>query len=163
MEVAYNFCPGCAHPLEDRETFGRVRRSCPHCGFIHFREPKLAVGVLIEDSLGRVLLVRRAARPRIGFWAVPGGFMDHDEEPRETGLLVQVHGVLDIAPVGTEDSRQGVIIFFAGHPCGGSLRSGDDASEACWFAADGIPFADLAFTGTGRVLEAWRLRRGPTR
>ena len=171
MEVEYSFCPGCAHPLEDREAFGRVRRGCPRCGFVNFQEPKLAVGVLIEDPLGRVLLVRRAVRPRIGFWAVPGGFMDHDEEPREaarrevleeTGLLVQVQGVLDVAPLGTEDPRHGVIIFFSGIPCGGSLRSGDDASEARWFAADDVPFTELAFTGTRRVLESWELRRRPT-
>ena len=170
MEVEYNFCPGCAHPLEDRPAFGRVRRCCPRCDFVHFRDPKMAVGVLIEDPLGRALLVKRAVRPRIGFWALPGGFMDHDEVPREaarrevqeeTGLLVQVQGVLDIAPLGREDHRRGVIIFFSGTPCGGSLCPGDDASEARWFAADDLPFAELAFTGTGRVLDAWRLSRGP--
>jgi ADP-ribose pyrophosphatase YjhB (NUDIX family) len=142
-----------------------MRRVCPECGFVYFREAKLAVGVLVEDSLGRVLLVKRSVRPRIGYWAVPGGFMDHDEQPRaaakrevheETGLLVQVQRVLDVAPLGAEDPRHGVIIFFAGTPCGGSLRAGDDAGEARWFAADDIPIADLAFSGTRRVVEMWR-------
>ena len=171
MEVEYNYCPGCAHRLADREAFGRVRRTCPQCGFVYFREPKLAVGVLIEDSLGRVLLVRRAVNPGIGLWALPGGFVDYDEEPRdaakreileETGLHVSVHGVLDVAPLGTEDPRHGAIIFFAGNPCGGTLQSGDDASEARWFAADDVPSAGLAFSGTRRVLESWQLRRRST-
>ncbi|MBC8449984.1 MAG: NUDIX hydrolase [Chloroflexi bacterium] len=161
MDVAYNFCPACAHPLQDRERFGRTRRTCSRCGFVHFREPKVAVAVLVEDERGRVLLVRRAVLPALGRWAFPSGFMDYDEEPRaaaqrevaeETGLQVQVREVLDVATLGQEDQRQGVIIFFAGRPTGGRLRPGDDVSEVRWFAADEIPYDELAFSGTRRLL-----------
>jgi len=165
MQVEYNFCPTCGHPLEDQERFGRLRRACPHCGFVYFREPKVAVSILVEDHLKRVLLVRRAVRPLIGSWAFPGGFMDYDEEPRaaarreaqeETGLQIQIEKVLDIASLGGEGSKQGVVIFFSGRPLEGSLHPGDDASEVRWFAADGIPFDEIALPGTRHLLEDWR-------
>ena len=167
MHVEYNFCPNCAQPLEDRELFGRLRRACSRCGFVYFIEPKVAVGVLVEDDQGRVLLVRRAVMPRLGLWAFPGGFMDYDEEPRaaarreveeETGLQARIEGVLDIASLGSEDLRRGVIIFFSGRPIGGTLQPGDDVSEARWFATNEIPFEDLAFSGTKRLLEGWQQR-----
>jgi ADP-ribose pyrophosphatase YjhB (NUDIX family) len=134
---------------------------------VHFQEPKVAVSILVEDSQGRVLLVRRAVRPRIGSWAFPGGFMDYDEEPRaaarreveeETGLQVQITGILDIISLGSENDRQGIVIFFHGKPTGGNLRPGDDVSEARWFRGTEIPFDGLAFSGTLRLLEDWRHR-----
>lgn len=168
MDVQYNFCPACAHPLENGERFGRTRRICPRCGFIYFREPKVAVAVLVEDEQGRVLLVRRAVVPALGRWALPSGFMDCDEEPRaaarrevaeETGLQVHIGEVLDVATLAQEDGRQGVVIFFAGRPSGGKLRPGDDVSEVRWFAADEIPRDELAFSGTQCLLENWQGRR----
>jgi ADP-ribose pyrophosphatase YjhB (NUDIX family) len=167
MEAEYNFCPTCGRPLEDQERFGRLRRTCPHCGFVFFREPKVAVGVLVQDRHKRVLLVRRAVRPLIGSWAFPGGFMDYDEDPRaaaqreveeETGLQVQIGKVLDVASLRGEASTQGIIIFFAGKPSGGLLRPGDDASEVRWFPADGIPFDEVALPETSHLLEEWRCR-----
>lgn len=162
MDVEYNFCPGCAHPLEDRERFGRRRRVCPRCGFIYFHDPKVAVAVLIKDDRGRVLLVRRAVVPGLGLWGFPSGFMDYDEEPRaaaqreveeETGLQVRVGKLLDVATLSGEDLRRGIILFFAGQPMGGTLHPGDDVSEARRFAAEEIPHDELAFSGTKRLLQ----------
>jgi 8-oxo-dGTP diphosphatase len=93
--------------------------------------------------------------------------MDYDEDPRsaaqreaeeETGLQVQIMRILDIASLGDDDLREGVIIVFQGRPSGGTLRSGDDASEVRWFSASEIPFDRLAFSGTRRLLEEWRHR-----
>ena len=167
IEVEYNFCPGCAHPLEDRELFGRMRRACPRCGFIYFHEPKVAVGVMIEDDRGRVLLVRRAVVPGLGLWAFPSGFMEYDEDPRaaarreveeETGLQVRIEGVLDVTSM-SEEPRRGVLILFTGKPIGGVLLPGDDVSEARWFAADEIPYDKLAFANTRTLLEERQRKR----
>jgi ADP-ribose pyrophosphatase YjhB (NUDIX family) len=164
MHVEYNYCPTCSHPLESQERFGRLRPACPRCGFVYFREPKVAVSILVEDHLHRLLLARRAARPLIGSWAFPGGFMDYDEEPRvaaqreaqeETGLRVEIDEVLDIESLGGEGSRQGIVIFFKGRPLGGSLRPGDDVSEVRWFDAGDVPLDEVALPGTRRLLQEW--------
>ena len=107
MKPSYVYCPQCGAPLTDQVKFGRVRRACRYCGFIHFAEPKVAVAALVTDG-PRVLLVRRLAVPRIGFWALPAGYMDADELPEnalvreiaeETGITVRAVALLGVAPL----------------------------------------------------------------
>jgi len=157
-----NFCPRCAHALEDQEKFGRMRRVCPACGFIFFRDPKVAVGVLVEDG-ERVLLVRRAVIPQLGWWALPAGYMEFDEEPQEaarreaeeeTGLQVELTGLLDVFPITSPNGR-GVLIVYWARPAGGDLHAGDDVSDARWFAPEELP-EDLAFESTKAALARWR-------
>jgi len=162
MPIEMNFCPRCAHALEDQEKFGRMRRVCPACGFIFFRDPKVAVGVLVEDG-ERVLLVRRAVIPQLGWWALPAGYMEFDEEPQEaarreaeeeTGLQVELTGLLDVFPITSPNGR-GVLIVYWARPAGGDLRAGDDVSDARWFAPEELP-EDLAFESTKAALACWR-------
>ena len=81
-----NFCPRCGQALEDAFVFGRVRRVCPACGLVVFRDHKVAAAALVEDAAGRVLLVRRAWDPQRGYWSLPAGFVDEDESPPEAAL-----------------------------------------------------------------------------
>ena len=103
----YQFCPRCAHALEDRPFEGKVRRTCSACGFIHFPDPKVAVVALIEAN-ERVLLIRRAVNPGRGLWALPGGYMDAGELPdaalrrevrEEVGIDITVGELLEIFPM----------------------------------------------------------------
>lgn len=159
------YCPRCANKLTEKHVYGRDRGYCSICGFIHFREPKVAVGGLIGDG-ERVLLIRRSVAPRVGFWAVPSGFVEFDEEPRtalgreieeETGLLVEVGGVIEVYP-NADASRPGVFILFAAQAVGGKLQPGDDVSEARWFGPADIPWQELAFEQMNDVLRAfWRM------
>lgn len=163
--IEYSYCPHCASKLAVKYLYGRNRNYCPTCGFIHFRDPRLAVGGLITEG-ERVLLIRRLAAPRIGFWAVPSGFVEYDEQPRpalareieeETGLVVEVGRVIEAYP-NADASRPGVFLLFEARPAGGQLRPGDDVSEARWFSPADIPWPDLAFAQMNGVLRAfWRL------
>ena len=95
----------------------------------------------------RVLLIRRGNEPFKGKWALPGGFMDMDEDAEtcarreleeETGLKVvnfeQLYAFSDV----DRDPRYRVvsIAYYA-------LVRGDDADRAQWFPLSGIP--PLAF------------------
>jgi hypothetical protein len=44
------YCPRCATALETRPASGKERRACPACGFIHFTDPKVGVGVLVVEN-----------------------------------------------------------------------------------------------------------------
>lgn len=159
------YCPRCANKLINKVVYGRERGFCTVCGFIHFREPKVAVGGLITDG-DLVLLIKRAVAPRAGFWAVPSGFVEYDEQPRialareieeETGLLVEVGRVIEVYP-NADANRPGVFLLFAAWPLGGRLQPGDDVSEAHWFGPADIPWQALAFAQMNDVLRAfWRL------
>ena len=84
--------------MERRFLFGEERAICPQCGWIHFEDPKVAAGVLVEQE-GRILLVQRGNDPERGVWSFPAGFVNAYEDParaaereclEETGLVVRV-------------------------------------------------------------------------
>ena len=103
----------------------------------------------------RVLLIRRGNEPFKGKWALPGGFMDMDEDAEtcarreleeETGLKVvnfeQLYAFSDV----DRDPRYRVVSidYYAlvrWEDC--KVKAGDDADRAQWFPLSGIP--PLAF------------------
>ncbi len=160
---AYRYCPYCGAEMETRQVMGRRRGVCPACGFIHFLDPKVGAGVLVEDQ-GKVLLVRRAVVPAKGKWCLPSGFVEYDEDPRraaqrecreETGLEVDVLGLLDVLPYNADSRGPGIIIFYQARITGGRLKPGDDADAACFFGPDELP-DQIAFRSNSLVLERWR-------
>ncbi len=58
---------------EDRE-----RDVCTSCAMIHYQNPRMIVGCIIEHE-GSILLCKRAIEPRLGFWTIPAGFMEIGE------------------------------------------------------------------------------------
>lgn len=76
IEFHYRFCPGCG---ASNPSPGQVPFKCPDCGFANFFGPVAAVGGLITNEAGELLLVRRARDPGKGLWGLPGGFVDRGE------------------------------------------------------------------------------------
>lgn len=157
MNFPVRYCQACGTPVVPRTLFGHERETCPLCGWIHFEDPKVAVGVLVEQD-DQVLLVRRDNEPTRGLWSFPAGFMDAHEDParaaereclEETGLVVQVTRLIDV--IGGREHKNGadVVIAYAAQIVSGSLRAGDDAAEVQFFARSQLP--PLAFRAT-RVL-----------
>ena len=149
--------------MEDRFVFGRTRRACPACGFVFFREPKLAAGALVEQA-GRVLLVRRKVNPKRGYWCLPAGYVEYDEGPvaaairevrEETGLAVRVTGLEGVYHIRSDPRGLGVFILYRAVVEGGELLIGDDASEAAFFGPAELP-PNIAFASTRRALHRWQ-------
>lgn len=162
----YRYCPQCAHALEDRLVEGKLRRVCPACNFIYFPDPKVAVVALIEQA-ERVLLIRRAVDPARGLWALPGGYMDAGEMPKdalqrevqeEVGILIDVGELLDIFPmVNSGGVSLGIVLAYHARPHAdaGEPTACDDVDQARWFSVDELPTA-LAFDSTKALLARWR-------
>lgn len=119
--------------------------------------PQVAVGAVVFNA-NRVLLVRRGQAPAEGQWAIPGGRVELGESlaraaereiREETGILVAageplyVFDVIDRDAVGKIRFHY-VIVDLAAHFLGGNLRSGDDAREARWVAADELRHLDVS-------------------
>ena len=152
------WCCKCRSEMGERQIGGKPRRACPNCGYIHFVEAKVGVGVcVIKDS--RILLVRRRFAPGKGKWSVPAGYLDHGEEPKahavhelreETGLEIEIAGLIDVFHNPPEDGGATVLILYRGEIKGGTLAAGDDASEAAFFLPDELP--ELAFASTRHAI-----------
>jgi 8-oxo-dGTP diphosphatase len=145
----FTFCPHCATGLVDDTRGGKPRKACPECGFVHFRNPGVGAAVVIRDEQDRILLVKRApGATQAGKWSIPAGYVDYGEEVRaaaarelreETGLVAEIGEVVWVASNFHDPAKLTVGIWFAGVVTGGSLKAGDDAEEARFFATDSLP------------------------
>ena len=156
------FCARCGAAMERRVVDDRERDVCPACGFILYRNPVPAVGVVVALE-GRLVLVRRRYEPRAGCWALPAGFMELGESAEdaairecheETGLLVRVDHLLGVYSIG-EGERTGLLIIYAATATSGELVAADDATEAGTFAPDALP-EPMAFPTHVQAISRWR-------
>ena len=161
------YCQICGHFLIDRyvESEGRRRYQCENCGFIHYMNPRVVVSMAVEHA-GRVLLQQRAQEPRAGFWTFPGGFLEIGELPREGARRETLEEVgLDIEPqellgvYGRPDVGI-VLVVYRGRSTSDDARITDPESIALrWYAADAIPWDELAFATTEQALRDWVSQR----
>jgi ADP-ribose pyrophosphatase YjhB (NUDIX family) len=149
--VDVRFCLDCGGSMALPDCPRPVPR-CTACGRRHHLDPKVGVGALVRDDRGRLLLVRRAVTPGKGLWALPAGYVDADEDPREaaarevreeTGLEVTCGAVVDVYPGGGGAS---FFLAFEAELTGGTIAAADDALDAGFFALDELP--PLAFDST---------------
>jgi mutator protein MutT len=159
MVFTPSFCPRCATPMAGADDHGTLRPTCPACGYVWYRNPVPAAGVVLAEQ-GRVLLVKRRWDPRAGAWCLPAGFMEAGETPEqtavreleeETGVIAQLTGLFGVY-AGFDDPRvRAVLILYAAVATGGTQRAGDDAIELAWYPLDALP-DDLAFASHRQAL-----------
>ena len=163
MASELNFCVRCGHALAWQDKFGAMRPVCTQCGRVHFIDPKVAVGLLVTDHQGQLLLIQRANDPERGKWSIPAGFLDAGEDParaaereglEETGLRFTVTGLFDVYPKGQPTEGADLLIVYTATVTSGALQPGDDAAQAAYFAPGELPA--LAFVSTQRIVERWR-------
>jgi len=161
-----HYCPSCGAPLIVRllPSEDRPRLLCDR-GHILYVNPKLVVGV-IPERRGKILLMRRAIEPRLGFWTYPGGFLELDETveecaareaKEETGVTVRID---DVVGVYSRPSIGIVSIVYRGRVRGGRVDPGREALEARWFDPEDIPWDELAYDTTRWALRDWAGERG---
>jgi 8-oxo-dGTP diphosphatase len=141
-----------------RRSFDRERPTCPACGYVHFDDPKVAVGVVLERD-GQILLTRRGNEPRVGYWSFPSGFVDAGEMLEEAAAReVREETGLDVAVgrlIGVYSARgdRTVFVAYAGRIEGGELKAGRECMEVAFFPPDALP--ELAFPHDADVLRAY--------
>jgi ADP-ribose pyrophosphatase YjhB (NUDIX family) len=158
MNREFVFCPLCGAPLERTREGDHVRMKCPSCGFVHYRNPAPAVGVIVQRG-DRVLLVKRRFEPYEGKWVIPSGFIEYGEDVRETavrelreetGLAVELDALHAVESCFDDPRGVTLLVLYRGHETGGTLGAGDDASDVGFFPLDGLP--EIAFEAHRTVL-----------
>jgi len=166
------FCVECGAALLSKVPAGdhRERKVCPACHHVHYLQPKVAAGTVVEYE-GQLVLIRRNVDPRKGFWSFPCGFVEADEtvedaarrETREeSGLEVEL-----IDHLGTYSYLQSwhggsiVVVAYRARAVRGTPTPGDDASEVRLVGPSTVPWDDLAFTSSHAALREWIRRSAP--
>ena len=153
------FCSRCGTKMITKQVGDKPRRACPECGFIHFTDPKVGVGVLVVED-GKILLVRRTMAPEIGKWSIPAGFLDAGEDPEETAvrealeetnLHVQIEKLLNVYHNPPEQGGASIFIMYQARLISGTPRAGDDADAVGFFSLDDLP--EIAFASTHHAIQ----------
>ena len=115
----------------------------------------VAVGAIIEDNKGRILLVKHK-KERGGYWQerwiCPGGELEYGEEIKEgikrevkeeTNLEVELMTPLvpfeRIVKTNTKTTLHVIYIDYVARLLGGELRVDSDVGEASWIEKENIP------------------------
>ena len=115
-----------------------------------------AVVFAVSAGKTEVLLIERKNEPFKGQWAVPGGFVEIDEEledavarelAEETGLTtVRLEQMHTFGKCGRDPRGRQITIVFMGVVTDGcdKVRAGDDAADVRWFNIENLP-ENMAF------------------
>jgi len=139
----------------------RERSVCTRCGFVHYENPVIVVGVVCTWE-GRYMLCRRAIEPRDGFWTMPAGYLEQDETPlegakretrEEARTEVDVDAMLAVYAIPPISQVQ---IIYRGTLRDGVFAPGEESREVRLFDWDDIPWDDLAFPSVHWALKHHR-------
>ncbi len=122
-----------------------------HRGDVYLN-PALTVDGIIEID-EEILLIKRKNDPFKDKYALPGGFVEYNEEvekavvreiTEETGLETEIKKLVGVYSKPDRDPRgHTVSVVYSLSIIGGSLSSGSDAKEAKYFSTDELP--ELSF------------------
>jgi ADP-ribose pyrophosphatase YjhB (NUDIX family) len=133
------------------------RDVCERCGFVAYDNPKIVVGSVVR-SPGGFMMCRRAIAPRIGFWTLPAGYLEHGETPEEgarreareeAGADIVLDALLAVYTIRRLSQVQ--LIYRA--TLRGGYAAGPESLEVREFAWDELPWGELAFPSVTWALE----------
>lgn len=149
------------------EGDNRPRLVCPECAYIKYDNPLVVVGAVVtwED---RILLCRRAIEPRHGYWTIPAGYLELNEDA-ETGAKreakeeacadIEIDALLGVYNV-TRISQ--VQLIYRATLMSPDIAAGEESLEVGLFDWDDIPWDDIAFPSVNWALHHHREVAGKT-
>ncbi len=149
---AKTHCCFCGAPLAKVRLDGALRLFCHHCRVPNYENPVPATSLVVVDGRDHLLLVKRSVEPKIGWWCLPGGFLELGESPEdsalrelyeETGLHGRVDRLLGVVTSHSDRYHTILMIGYLVTVFTGSLKAGDDASDVAYFDPQHLP--EIAF------------------
>ena len=140
---------------------------CTACGKEVFVGPVPSTIFITENSRREILLVKRARSPKKGWWDVPGGFVELDENVEEA-LAREVKeetnaSIKEVSYLGSyvgsyffQEEYYPILSFaFTGKLASDDLKAGDDAAQIRFFSYGKIPFGKIAFIDVKQALKQY--------
>ena len=152
-----SFCPKCGgsdlgHQLPPGDTHERLM--CRGCGYIHYINPKIIAGCIIEQD-GKYLLCQRAIPPRPGTWTLPAGFMEGGETTEQAALrevweesgvraeIVSPYSIFSVPRISE------VYIIFRAIALEITGQFGPETLDYKFFAPEDIPWESIYYPAAG--------------
>ncbi|MDH5517616.1 MAG: NUDIX hydrolase [Gammaproteobacteria bacterium] len=129
----------------------KLRHVCSHCETVHYINPKIITGSLIEHD-DKILLCQRAIEPQYGKWTLPAGFMENNEtclqgairETREEANAElqqpELYSVYDIPHISQ------VYMIYKAKLDSLNFSPGVESIDVRLFGREEIPWQELAFS-----------------
>ena len=155
------FCPHCgsgqlnfSQPAQDTHQ----RLVCAACGYIHYENPKIIAGCIIEQD-GKYLLCQRAIPPRPGTWTLPAGFMENGETTEQAALrevweesgvraeIVAPYSIFSVPRISE------VYIIFRARVLEATGQFGPETLDLRFFAPEEIPWESIYYPAIRQILE----------
>ncbi|SDI71950.1 NUDIX hydrolase [Pseudomonas panipatensis] len=164
---APRFCPACGSANLARRTPAgdtHQRLLCDACGYVHYENPRVITGCIIERD-GRYLLCQRGIPPRVGTWTLPAGFMENGETTEqaalrevweESGVRAEILSPYSIFSVPTISE---VYIIFRAIALEETGQYGPETLDYRFFAADEIPWDAIYYPAIRQILERYIAER----
>jgi len=166
MPNAPRYCPHCTTELARGVPTGDTheRLHCTGCGYIHYINPKIIAGCIIERD-GKYLLCQRAIPPRPGTWTLPAGFMEAGETTEQAALrevweesgvradIVSPYSIFSVPKISE------VYIIFRAIVTEETGQYGPETLAYKFFEPDEIPWDEIYYPVIRQILERYILER----
>lgn len=137
--------------------------TCDECnGWLN---PALAVDAAVQRG-DEILLIQRKFPPMVGYWGLPGGFVERDEDPliavlreleEETNLVGTNPELLMVMGKPSRDPRKHIvsIVYSVSAPDGEPL-AGDDAADARFWPLQEVLNGEVPLAGDHlQIIKNW--------
>lgn len=155
-----NYCNNCGHEVDKIIPAGdqKLRDVCIKCGAIHYQNPKIITGCLIEHD-DKVLLCQRKIEPQYGKWTLPAGFMENSETTEEGAAREtleeanaqvthsQLYAVYDIPHISQ------VYMIYRAQLANNHFSPGEESLDVGLFDRYSLPWELLAFSVIKELLQ----------
>ncbi len=155
-----NFCSSCGAAVILKVPDGDhlPRFVCTRCETIHYQNPKIVAGCIVEWQ-EKILLCRRAIEPRHGTWTLPAGFMENGETTMEAAARETQEEAcapvvdLKLYCMYSLPHINQVYIMFRGNSPAGEAAAGPESLEVAFVGENDIPWDEIAFPVIKETLE----------
>ncbi len=161
------YCVNCGSPTICEMIENRIRAVCKKCGWIHYEHRKVSAGVRVVSD-GKILLVQRAIEPWKGCWHLPSGYMEVDEEPRqtaerevmeETGLIVKTDRLVEVYTYDDDPRGNGIVLVYDAQLLEGNFSADHETMSAEFFSPEEIMKLPLAGMVAEQSIQDWIFSR----
>jgi len=156
------YCSTCGEKVSFMVPEGdnRQRYVCQGCETIHYENPKIVTGCIAQWQ-DKILLCKRAIKPRYGLWTLPAGFMENEETnlqgaARETAeeANAQVDNMSLFCVFSIAHINQ-VYTMYRGDLVDGFASAGEESLDVALLTESEIPWQKIAFQVIGETLKKY--------